>query len=108
MGHLRHKTMELNYLKFSEQYYLLEWIRSDMFSKLSEYKTKTGFKLDYSELDKKISCISYSQAYITELYESHRIESKRNFDLEHLLLMKQTEIQKLKEDIKQLNQEKEF
>lgn len=100
--------MELNYLKHSEQYYRLEYIRSDMDSRLSEYKVKTNNKLDYSELQKKINCIGDAQTYLTELYESHRIESKRNFDLEHLLLMKISEIEKLKEEIQKLNREKEF
>jgi len=80
--------MELNYLKYSEQYYRLEYVRGDMDNKLSAYKEKTEFKLDYSELEKKIACISGAQTYLTEIYESHRIETKRNFDLEHLLLMK--------------------
>ena len=80
--------MELNYLNYSEQYYRLEWVRGDMDIKLSAYKQKTEFKLDYSELEKKIACVSTAQTYLTELYESHRIESKRNFDLEHLLLLK--------------------
>lgn len=100
--------MEYNYLKHSEKYYLLEWIRSDMTVKLSEYKAKTKFKADYSELEKKIDVISESQTYLNELYESARIDAKRNFDLENLLLIKQAEIEKLKQEMKQLNLEKEF
>jgi len=77
--------MEYNYLVHSEQYYKLEWLRQGMDSKLSEYKVKTKFSLDYSEFQNKIDIVSKTQTYLTELYESARIESKRNFDLEHLL-----------------------
>ena len=97
-----------DYLKFSQHYYELEAIRSDMFNKLSEYKLKTSFKLDYSALENKIEFISGAQSYMREVYESDRINAKRNYDLEHLLLVKQTEIEKLKEEIKQLNLEKQF
>lgn len=100
--------MEYNWLIHSEKHYLLEWLRQDMDNKLSEYKQKTQFKLDYSELQKKPNALLEIQSYLMELWDSARIEAKRNFDLEHLLLVKQAEIEKLKEEIKQLNLEKQF
>lgn len=100
--------MDSNYLLFSQHYYALEALRSDMDSKLSEYKVKTNFNADYSTLEKKLEFITNAQIYLYEIFDRYRIQENKNAKMLMLLQEKADEINLLKEKIQKLELEKEF
>lgn len=86
----------------------MEWLLNSLSLKLDEYKHKTNFKLDYSEQEQKIDVMVEISEYHFALWELAYQSNLAAFRTERTLQQMIWENEKLKQEIKQLNQEKEF